>query len=447
MPTASSRWNACRGAAAALLLCAAGTAPAQDAPPQDAPPQDAAPQDAPPRVVEIAFRGNDTTQPSVMLREMSLHVGQPADPREVERSRQYVQDLGLFRSVHAELEPVEGGVRLVITVKEKYYILPFPRADATSDGGYAYGAQLRWNNVWGLNHTFAPYFERRQPSEGDNDPEKRGMQTRTQLRYTAPFVYEKVGLDFAAGYFKTPYLAPLVYDQTTTFLSAALTRKLSEGHTSQGWTGYTGLAWNNEVHSGPSAPTDPDQVAKGHALALSVGAYYRDLRFNVYSDEGVAYGFGVQSATREVLSDYDVTSWSVGYSRYLNVGTTPHQNLNFKLTAQARHDGRYGGDYFSVGGTESARGFEPETVKGDAYYVLSVEYLRPVIRNSIRWLAVVDAANAFVEPGDAHLDKVYVSAGLGVRLRIQAFVALDLEVGVAWPLNGGSPRLFASKVN
>lgn len=431
MPTASSRSSVRRRLAAALLLgLAAAGARAQEHPP----------------IREIEFRGNETTRPVTMLREMTVHVGGPADPREVERSRQYVQDLGLFRSVHADLEPVEGGVRLVITVKEKYYILPLPRADVSSDGGYGYGVQMTWNNVWGLNHTFRPYFERRQPSEGDEDPEKRGVQTRSQLRYSAPFVYGKFGVDLAAGYFKTPYLAPLVYEQTMTFASATLTRKLSEGRKSQGWTGYTGLSWNDEVHSGAQVPTDPDAVARGHALSLSAGAYYRDLRFNVYSDEGVAFGFGAQSATTAVASDYHFTGWGVNYARYLNVGDVPHQNLNLQFDMASRHDGAYGGDAFAIGGTETVRGFEPETAKGDFYYAASIEYLRPVFRNSIRLLAVVDAANAFPGFGDANLDKVYVSAGIGVRVRIQAFVALDLEIGWAWPLNGGPPRLFASKV-
>lgn len=434
MRTASSR---SRGpdlarATAALLLCLAAAAHAQDEPRAT--------------LREIEFRGNETTEPVTMLREMSVKVGDPVDAREIERSRQGVQDLGLFRSVDADLEPVEGGVKLVVKVKEKHYILPLPRADASSDGGYGYGAQLRWDNVWGLNHTFNPYFERRQPSEGDNDPEKRGVQTRAQLRYSAPFVFEKVGAHFSAGYFKTPYLEPLEYEETTTFVSAGLTRKLSEGRRSQGWTGVTGLTWNNQEHNGATVPTDPADVAKGHAVSLSAGAYYRDLRFNVYSDEGVLYGFEAQSATKDVASDYDFTSYGLTYYRYLDVGTTPHQNLNFSLDVRARHDGRYGGDFYAIGGVETVRGFEPETVKGDAYYAASIEYLRPVFRNSIRVLAVVDAANAFTGPGDMNLDKVYVSAGLGVRFRIQAFVALDLELGMAWPLNGGSPRVFASKV-
>jgi outer membrane protein assembly factor BamA len=435
MPTASSRSSApsLRRAALALALCLGGAAQAEE------------PQ---PVIREIVFRGNDVTQPVTMLREMSVHVGDPADPREVERSRQGVQDLGLFRSVVASLEPVEGGVRLVIKVKEKYYVLPLPRADASSDGGYAYGAQLNWYNVWGLNHTFRPYFERRQPSEGKNDPEKRGEQTRAQARYSAPFVYEKFGLDLAYGYFKTPYLTPLEYEQTTTFYSANLTRKFTGGHGSQGWTGVGGLTLANEKHTGAQAPTDPLERARGQALALTVGAYYRDLHFNVYSDDGVAYGLDVQSATDQIASDYNVTSWGLSWYRYLPVqfGDAPHQNLNLQLDLRSRHDGRYGGDYFAIGGVETVRGFEPETKKGDAYYAASIEYLHPVFRNSIRALFVLDGANAFADANDMNLDKVYVSAGVGVRLRIQAFVALDLELGWAWPLGGGPPRVFASKV-
>ncbi len=429
MPTASSRWSGCKGlrrAILALVICAAGSAHAQDTLPV---------------IRDIAFRGNHVTQPRVMLREITVKVGDPADAAQIERSRQGVQDLGLFRSVSVRQEPAAGGVRVVFVVKEKFYILPLPRGDASSDGGYAYGAQLRWNNVWGLNHTFTPYFERRQPSEGSADPEKRGVETRWQLRYSAPFVLDTpYSAGLAVAYFKTPYLEPVQYEATQSLVSLGLSRKLTERQRSQGWTVGSALTWEDESHSGPLAPPD-----KGHAVSLSASARYRQLHFNVYSDEGVAYGFGAASATEAVLSDYDFTSWGLNYARYLSVGSTPHQNLNLLLNLGARHDGA-GGEAFAIGGAETVRGFEPETAKGDAYYLASIEYLRPVFRNSIRVLAVVDAANAFPEAADVNFDRAYVSAGLGVRVRVQAFVALDLEIGVAWPVNGGGPRLFASKV-
>jgi outer membrane protein assembly factor BamA len=381
-----------------------------------------------------------------MLREMPIKVGDPAEPALVEASRQGVQDLGLFRSVTSLLEKVDGGVRLVLVVKEKHYILPFPRADASSDGGYAYGAQLRWDNVWGLNHTFTPYFEKRQPSEGEDDPEKRGVQTRTQMRYYAPFAYDKFSVGVAAGYFKTPYLEPLRYEQEATFASLSVQRKISAGGNSQGWTATTTLNWNEETHTGPDAPTDPQAVAKGHATSLGAGLSYRDMHFNPYSDEGVSWGVDALSARDGVASDYAFTGYGGDYNRYLSVGTLPHQSLNLQFEMRARHDGSYGGDFYAIGGVETVRGFEPETAKGDAFYAASIEYLRPVFRRSIRALVVLDAANAFAAPGDASFDKVYVSAGLGVRVRFQAFVAFELELGMAWPLNGGPPRVFASKV-
>lgn len=435
MPSASSRSTAL-SAALVVLLCLATTARAQEP---------LSPPGPLPAVREIEFRGNDTTQPRTMLREMPIKVGDPADPRVIEQSRQGVQDLGLFRSVTVREEPAgDDGVRLVFTVKEKYFILPLPRVDYSSDGGYGYGAQLRWDNVWGLNHTFTPYFERRQPSEGDEDPEKRGVMTRGQLRYFAPFIFDtKFSAAFAAGYFKTPYLEPVVYDSVDTFVAATLLRKISGGLGSQGWTVSTGLGWSEEVNSGPMAVAD-----RGHALSASAGLGYRDLHFNVYSDEGFSWGVDVQNATEAVVSDYAFTRYSGRAAWYLPVGTTPHQNVNFLVEAAALHDGTGDAfdDAFMIGGVETLRGFEPETAKGDAYYAASIEYLRPVVRNSIRALVVLDAANAFDEPGDVNFDKVYVSAGIGVRLRIQAFVSFDVELGIAWPVNGGGPRLFATKV-
>lgn len=402
-------------------------------------------EDGYPPIREIAFAGNHTTRPKVMLREMVIKVGDPADPALIERSRQGVQDLGLFRSVGVEQQPVEGGVRLLFSVKEKLYVLPLPRADASSDGGYGYGFQLRWNNVWGLNHNFTSYFERRQPSEGSGDPEKRGVQTRTQLRYSAPFLFDSpYGLTVALGYFGTPYVEPLAYDETVQFVSLGLGRKVQDQPGSQGWSVGAGLNWRDQSVEGPDAAVVNDE---GQATSLFVGASYRDMRYNIYSDEGVTYSFGAESAGRDWGSDYQFTSWSAGYARYRPFGDTQHQTFNLIANVASRHGGAPGAqEAFSIGGADSLRGFEPETAKGDFYYRLSGEYLRPVFRKSIRVLAVVDAGNAFARPGDLNFDKVFVSAGIGARVRIQAFVSLDLELGIAWPLNGGGPRLFASKV-
>lgn len=408
----------------------------------------AAPASAEPVAViqEIAFEGNKVTQPVTMLREMPLTVGDPADAGAIERSRQGVQDLGLFREVSVRQEPVEGGVRLVFKVKEKFYILPLPRADVSSDGGYAYGVQVRWSNLWGLNHSTTPFFERRQSSEGAGDPEIRGVQNRARLNYVAPYALgTRYTVAFSVAYYKIPYLEPLVYDQVEKSVGISIGRKLTNDPGSQGWHASVGLSRRQQDLTGPDAAF---VRSEGRAIAVSGGLSYRDLRFNIYSDEGSTSEFQLETFGRDYGSDYHSTIWNLDQAWYLKLGDTPHQTFHVIGTLGARHGGSPGAqEYFSLGGVQTLRGYEPEIAQGDAVYLLRMEFLRPVFRKSIRALVSVDAGNAFERPRDANFGKVLVSAGFGVRFRIQAVVNLDVDIGVAWPLSGGGGmRFFAGRV-
>ena len=126
-----------RAIAAVLLWCVAGAAHAADWPVIDS----------------ISFEGNRITRPEVIRRELTLGPGAQADPAELERNRQAVMDLGLFRKVEVQSNSnADGTVALVFRMKEKRYLLPLPRIDTNSDGDVSYGAQLRWSNVGGRNH-------------------------------------------------------------------------------------------------------------------------------------------------------------------------------------------------------------------------------------------------------------------------------------------------------
>jgi len=409
----------------------------------DAPPPPV-PAEPPPLIREIVFKGNKTTEPKVMLREMDVRVGDPADPVRIERARQGIQDLGLFRSVRVESTPLDGGVRLTYRVKEKIYVLPLPRVDANSDGGYSYGMSLRLDNIGGRNHSMRGHWERRKSAEGSEDAHERGLKESYYLAYTAPYLFDTVwDLDVVAQHQDAPVVKPIEYGETYDLFALALRRKISDDLGSQGWYAGGGLLWKNEDTSGVAAP-EP----YGMATALVGLASHRDLHYRTYSDEGQTYGGRVEVATEGWASDYHYTQWTVGYARYFAVGDTPHQTVHFLTSVGARHGGPQRDDVeaFSLGGSAGLRGFEPETAEGDFAYTVTGEFLRPMFRNSIRGLVLLEAGNAFLEPGDLDFDRVLVSAGLGVRVRIQAFVNLDLEIGWAWPLNGGSGRAFASKV-
>ncbi|MHB8414425.1 MAG: POTRA domain-containing protein, partial [Acidiferrobacteraceae bacterium] len=71
------------------------------------------------RIVAIRFVGNKVTRPSVMLQEMTIHVGDPVDRRKIAASRQAIMNLGLFKSVHTKLLPTKNGKILQVAVKVK----------------------------------------------------------------------------------------------------------------------------------------------------------------------------------------------------------------------------------------------------------------------------------------------------------------------------------------
>lgn len=433
------------GAAWLLLLgsvCAYGQEPVmpQDAPPQAAqPPAEGEPVGEYPKVIEIAFEGNDTTQDKVMRREMVIQEGDPADPALIERSRQGIQDLGLFKKVSVRQLPVEGGVKLLFSLKEKWYILPFPRVSANLDGQSSYGAELRWNNLFGLNHNL-----RVLATQSDQKQAGRGKETNYLVRYNAPFLFDSpYGISFATGHSISPVDTPVSYDETFDSFSFVVTRTFSEkGPASQGWTFGAGPFWQNEKRDGPGVPP-----AYGEATALYLTGSYRDIRFRVYSEEGVAYGLNWQGAREGLISDYNYSALNGYFSRYVAVGETPHQNVNFFVDFGGYFDGPDGVTNYGVGGSSNLRAYDANFIEGNAYYVLATEYVRPIGWPWLRAAAILEAGNAFARPQDISGSRIRTSAALALRLRLQSFVNIEIELGYAVPLDSkGGGRFFGGKI-
>lgn len=401
-----------------------------------------APEPAPyPTVREIAFEGNDTTRPRTMLREMVIAVGDPADPEKVERSRQAVQDLGLFKTVSVREEPLPGGgVRLVYKVRERWYILPVPRVDAKVGGEYSYGAQLTWNNLWGLDHTLRVIWERE-----DNKEAGVGLETNHSFSYAAPQVFDsRYGVNVSAGEVQRPIelAGGGAYEETLTDVGFSVSRSLGDGPPSQGWIVSGGVTWLNQDTSGMGA-AEP----YGMATAPFVGLTYRDLHLKIYSEEGQVFRSSVRGAFSGLASDYGFTTIGARYGRYIHVGDTAHQSLHLFADLGARVDGPPENDGFGIGGDSFLRGYDKDFVEGDAVYRVAAEFARPVFRRWLRWAVIAEAGNAFTEPDDFTLSRIYASLGLALRVRMSMFVNLELELGVAMPIgDNGGVRVFGGRV-
>ena len=401
-------------------------------------------QEPAPRIMDIEFSGNAVTQPRVMLREMLLAPGDVAEPEKVAAARQAVQDLGLFRAVIIEQRPVEGGVVLIVTVQEKFYLLPLPRFDVKDSGEYAYGVQLRWANLFGLNHSLRLVWEQR-----DRKEQGVGRENNFFAGYSLPQIGDsRYNLGFDAGYTTRPVEVEaqpeLSYEEEFQSFGVQVSRSLSrEGPPSQGWMALSGLQWQNQDTSGENA-----EAAYGMATSVIGGIGYRNLHFNRYSESGSLFNARVAVATEGVASDYDQVVYAVNARRFLPLGRRAHRSLVLLAELGARHGGPPDNDAYELGGSSNLRGYENDFLEGDAFYRVAAEFLSPLGKwDWLRGLVVLETGNVFERPRDASLGRAYSSLGLGVRIRVDWFVDLDIDFGYAIPLGDGSRdgRIFAGR--
>lgn len=391
-----------------------------------------------PVIREISFSGNDTTRPAVLLREMVVRVGDPADPAQLERSRQAIQDLRLFSAVSLEQEPLGDGVRVRVTVEEDYYLLPLPRASADSDGRYSYGVGMRWWNVLGLNHTL-----HLTAVQGSRQEAGRGTRQEFRASYEVPFLFDSTyGLAVELGHAEEPVTGALFSDETTDDARVLVSRALGGGGpASHGWRVGAGLQWHDQQRAGVAPVASP-----GRSTALVLQARYDDMRFNLYSEEGRRFDLEGRATAGTLASDYAYQELVGHYEQAWRVGDTPHQTLGIFAEGGAFDGGPAGVlPPFSMGGSGNLRGYALNFQRGERYYYGGAEFLRPLGVDWLRGAVFLEAGDAFGGDGP---DGTFADVGIGLRLHWSGFVRTELNFGLAWPLvdagDGRSARVYAT---
>ncbi|TVQ47463.1 MAG: hypothetical protein EA371_08175 [Gammaproteobacteria bacterium] len=403
----------------------------------------AAAETAAPPVVAIEFSGNERTRERVMRREMALAPGDPAEPDAIERSRQGISDLGLFRQVEItarEAEPgdPEAGTVLDVAVREKRFLLPVPRIDASSDRDRSFGLQLRWNNAFGENHTLNAFVaDGRYPADRLRDREQRG-----RIAYDAPLLVGDWGL--AGSLERTERRARLsgseaLFDETLHRAELRVTHDLRDTRPRRGWVAHAGLAYEGQRVSGEDAPA-PD----GHATAVLVGARHDNRRFHLYSETGRSASLSAEVAQRGWGSDYGYRRIDLGHEEYLALPQGEHHSLYLIARGGWYAGGPGRTNVHDLGGSGTLRGYANDYLEGQRYGYLAAEYLRPLGPNWLRLLVVAEAgfAGGSVDPNARSGGGVHASIGVGLRLRFSWFVNFELEAGVAQPLRRGDGRRF-----
>ncbi|HVT35916.1 MAG TPA: BamA/TamA family outer membrane protein, partial [Nevskiaceae bacterium] len=331
-----------------------------------------------------------------------------------------------------------GGVRVVFTVRERYYLLAYPRLSANLDGQTSYGGEVDWTNMFGLN-----YGLEAKVSASDRREANRGRETDYTLGFSAPFIFDsRYSLSLELSHNLSPVQDTVSYDETFDSAQAVVTRKLSgDGPASQGWMAGAGLLWQNENRAGPGVPQ-----AYGESTAPLLQASYYDIRDRIFSAEGVAYGARIAGARRGLASEYNYSTLTLNYRRLMAVGQTEHQDINVYGYAGVYFDGPPEVHNFALGGSSALRAYNANFIEGNAYYLLRGEYLRPLGWPWLRGALILEAGNTFENARAFTLNRVYTSLGAALRVRLPLFVNLQLEVGYAVPLQGGGGRFFGGRV-
>ena len=412
------------------------------------------------RISSIRVVGNEVTNAKIILQELPFRVGQTLDAKHLEKGRQAVMNLKLFKKVEfrllAEAEDSDSMDEaalmpdlseapdriLEIEVDEKYFLLPVPRINRNADGDIKYGVQLRWDNILGLNQTVKLTAERKEYGDATLNPKNS-----VEFEYLYPRI---VG---------TPYLLDIRFDDTTTQVDElglsgtpsvydehvrssrfSVGRYLERKGPSEGWHYRIGLSRSDVEYAWVSGDTD---LLQDRTLVSFVGRLDNEkVKELDFSRHGVAYGYETSIGLTGLGSDEEYSSHDFYYRLYQPVFDKPHQNLNIQF--------RFGfsnyssGETYLLGDSSRLRGYEREDVTGNAFVLLNMEYLFPVFDYyPFRLVLFGDIGNAYKNVRAIDLGELESGFGAGFRWKVRSLVNTDLRLDVAYGLGSGLTKVYA----
>lgn len=394
---------------------------------------------------EIRFTGNKITRPETLLQEMTIQPGARARRADIEASRQAIMNLGIFKDVRAELEPVDGRSVLTIAVVEKRYLLPLPRLNRNADGDISYGAQLRWDNAFGRNQQLKTTYEDTKAASGDASESS---------EISAEFSWPRVNGSPYGMTFGTRWEQRLVdanregfpgtvYDLDTKSVGVGVSRLLKTGGPSVGWSVNTGLNWSRNLFEN-LGPIPASLHASRQQVGWHLGGGFSDVRDYLYSRAGEEYGYGLDLGVPALGSDTFYYLHNIYLRKYTLVTERPHVNLDYQLKfGLGSVEESNGLGYFALGGASTLRGYRRDSINGNVFILGNIEYRQPLFGiKELRGVAFFDAGNAYISGSDINLMDLKTSIGIGLRYNVTTFVKVQLRLDYGYALNSGDSKAY-----
>ena len=400
-------------------------------------------------------KGNTKTKDYVVTREMKLKKGEPFNAKAARRSMQRIYNLGYFEDVNIKLNPGEepNTVTVEISVVE------------TSTGSFGIGAgysdsdgfigmvTIGDKNFRGTGDKIDARWEFGGDSETNANFEvsyvkpwiddKETTAGLTVYRMTNEYIDYDRDADEIARYYKRRTGEELTFSRVTDneFITNSLRIKNRDDKYVKPVSGYNKHQYFEGIDDGVYQGSDVEQSRRERNFGTTRSITFSralDTRDNVYDPrEGKRTSYSVEVAS--FGGDFSFQKYTADYRYYYKVGK---ENVwAFNWTAGYANGDMPLSQRFSVGGSETLRGFKDDQYKGNSMLRGSLEFRHPLMKK-VEGVWFFDSGYAWSKDYDEknfHLGNMLYSTGLGLRIN-SPLGPLRLDYG--FPLKGGNGGRF-----
>ena len=384
-------------------------------------------------------KGNVKTKDYVVTREMKLKKGEPFNAKAARRSMQRVYNLGYFEDVNIKLNPGRepNGVEVEISVVEMNTgTFGIGAGYSNADGfvgmvsigdknfrGIGDKINLRWefggedNKNYDFSYT-RPWLDDKETSatinlyditneyadyniDGDEiaryDKKRRGQEITFSRRTHNEFVSNYITIKNRDDIYKGP--ADGYEDDVNQYYEEGFKQS---PHFKKEWM--------------PQTPEERRKENFGVTRSITFGRVY-DSRDNVYDPhEGKRIGYSVEWAGG-MGGDFDFTKWTADWRYYFRAGGESVWALNLGA-------GYASGDMplsqrFTMGGSDTLRGYEDDQFRGNSMLKATLEYRFPIVKK-VQGVLFTDNGYAWDKRHEDEFDMGLLKNSYGVGLRINS---------------------------
>lgn len=392
-------------------------------------------------VEDFKVKGNVKTKDYVITREMKLKKGKPFNAKDARRSMQRVYNLGYFEDVNVKLNPGKepNSVEVEISVVEMNTgTFGIGAGYSNADGfigmisigdknfrGTGDKVNIRWefggedNKNYDFSYT-KPWID-----------DKETTATINLYDITNEYADYNINGDEIARYDKKRRGQELTFSRKTDneYVSNYVTLKNRDDIYKGPADGYEGSRdqYYEDIFNNPDKGSNyyedwmPKTAAErrkenfGITRSITVGRIF-DSRDNIYDPhEGKRIAYSLEWAG--LGGDFDFTKFTADYRYYYRAGGESVWALN--LGAGYAEGDMPLSQRFSMGGSDTLRGYEDDQFRGNSMLKATLEYRFPIIKK-VQGVLFTDNGYAWDKRHEDEFDLGLIKNSFGVGLRINS---------------------------